>query len=109
MEHNENYVNDALVSGSFQLVKVNDLGEYDPETSLTYFIYSGAVEQKSDADKREQITAQYNAEKARINEDEDWIDMQIQDDSTELEVTKTELESLKSMLQDDMKPFEIFT
>ena len=109
MEYNEDYVNDALVSGSFQLAQVNDLGEYDPETSLTYFIYSGKVEEKSDADRREQITAQYNAEKARIKEDEDWLDLQLQNDSTELEVVKTELESLKSRLQDDMKPFEIFT
>lgn len=106
MEHNSNYVNDALVSGTFQLAQVDDLGAYDPETSLSYFVMSGLVCDKADASVREEITAWYNAEKEKINEKENWIDLEQQDLSTELEATKTEMESLKSMLEDDMKPFE---
>ena len=106
MEHNKNYISDALVSGSFQLAQVNSNGGYDPDTSLTYFITSGLVFEKTDASVREEITAWYNAEKERINEKESWIDIELQDLSTELEATKTEIDTLKSQLEDDMKPFE---
>ena len=106
MEHNENYVNDALVTGSFQLAQVDDLGGYEPDTSLRYFITRGYVQEQNDSSYREDVTAWYNAEKERINEKENFITIEIQDLSTELEATKTEMEALKSMLQDDMKPFE---
>lgn len=106
MEHNSNYVNDALVSGIFQLAQVDEFGGYDPDTSLTYFITSGLVLERSDSSTREEITAWYNAEKERINEKESWLDLEIQDYSTELEAANTEIESIKSMLEDDMKPFE---
>ena len=107
MEHNNNYISDALVSGTFQLAQVNDVGGYDPDTSLSYFITTGLVLEKTDSSVREEITAWYNAEKERINEKESWIDLELQDLSTELEATNTEMETLKSQLQDDdMKPFE---
>ncbi len=106
MEHNSNYVNDAIVSGTFQLAQVDEIGEYEPDTPLSYFLMSGLVCDKTDSSIREEVTAWYNEEKARINEKENWIDLEQQDLSTELEATKTEIESLKSMLEDDMKPFE---
>ncbi len=106
MEHNTNYVSDALVSGIFQLAQVDEFGGYEPDTSLTYFITSGLVLEKTDSSVREEITAWYNAEKERINEKESWLDLEIQDYSTELEAANTEIESIKSMLEDDMKPFE---
>lgn len=106
MDHNKNYISDALVTGSFQLAQVNDQGGYDPDTSLTYFIMSGLVLEKTDSSVREDITAWYNAEKERINFKESLIDLEIQDLSTELEVTKTEIETLKSQLEDDMKPYD---
>jgi len=106
MENNSNYVSDALVTGMFQLAQVNEFGGYDPDASLTYFILSGNVLEKTDSSVREEITAWYNAEKERINEKESWIDLEIQDYSTELEATKTEIETIKSQLEDDMKPFE---
>ena len=106
MEHNDNYISDALVSGTFQLAQVNSDGGYDPDASLSYFIMSGLVLEKTDASVREEITAWYNAEKERISEKESWIDLELQDLSTELEAINTEIESLNSQLEDDMKPFE---
>ncbi len=106
MAENDNYISDALVSGMFQLAQVGTEGSYDPDTSLTYFVYSGAVSDRSDAHVREEITAKYNAEKEEIAFKEDMIDLETQDLSTELEATNTELESIKSLLEDDMSIFE---
>lgn len=106
MDNNDDYINDALVSGMFQLAQVNEQGGYDPDTSLTYFLLSGLVTERTDASTREEITAWYNSEKELINEKESWLDIEIQDYSTELEAINTEMETLKSQLEDDMKPFE---
>ena len=106
MDNNDDYVNDALVSGMFQLAQVNEHGGYDPDTSLTYFLLSGLVTERTDASIREEITAWYNSEKELINEKESWLDIEIQNYSTELEATNTEIEAIKSQLEDDMKPFE---
>ncbi len=100
MANNENYISDALVSGSFQLANVNDEGIYDPDTSLTYFITAGMVESRTDSDVREQITAWYEEEKARISEKEDWIDIDMDNLSTELEAINTEIQSVKSLIDD---------
>ncbi len=100
MKSNENYVSDALVSGSFQLATVNEEGNYDPDTSLTYYITSGMVESRTDSDVREEITAWYEAEKARISEKEDWIDIDMDNLSTELEAINTEIQSVKSLIDD---------
>ena len=100
MKLNENYVSDAIVSGSFQLATVNDEGNYDPDTSLTYFVTAGLVESRTDSDVREEVTAWYNAEKERINEKENWLDIDIDNLSTELEATKTEIQSVKSLIED---------
>ena len=100
MANNENYISDALVSGSFQLANVNDEGNYDPDTSLTYFITAGMVESRTDSDVREQITAWYEEEKARISEKEDWIDIDMDNLSTELEAINTEIQSVKSLIDD---------
>ena len=106
MESNSNYISDALVTGFFQLTQVNSSGGYEPDTSLTYFITSGLVLERTDASVREEITAWYNAEKEEISEKESWLDIEIQDLSTELEAINTEIESVKSYIEDDMKVFE---
>ncbi len=100
MALNEDYVSDALVSGTFQLANVNNAGEYDEGTSLTYFITAGMVESRTDADAREEVTAWYNAEKERISAKETYWDLQINDLSTELEAIKTEMESIQSFIDD---------
>jgi len=100
MKLNDNYVSDALVSGSFQLARVNDEGGYDPDCSLTYFVTAGLVESRTDSDVREEVTAWYNAEKERITEKENWIDIDMDNLSTELESIKTEIQSVKSLIDD---------
>ena len=106
IDHNSDYISDGLVSGVLQLAQVNEYGGYDPDASLSYFVMSELVSESSDSSHREEVNAWYNAEKERISEKESWIDLELQDLSTELEVTNTEIESIKSMLEDDMKPFE---
>ena len=98
MESNDDYISDAIISGTFNLETVDDFGDYDEGTSLTYFLTNGTLENNTSSEKREDITAWYNAEKARISEKEDWIDLEQADLSTELEAIKTEMESLKSLI-----------
>ena len=102
MAANQNYISDALVSGSFQLAQVGDFGDYDPNASLTYFIMHGLVVERTDSDVREEITAWYNAEKERIAEKENFLDIELADLSTELEAINTELESLKSLMENNI-------
>lgn len=100
MATNDDYVSDALVTGSFQLEHVNNNGDYDEGTSLTYFVTSGAVQTRTDSSVREEVTAWYNAEKERIAEKENYIDMHMSDLSTELEAINTEIQSIQSYIDD---------
>ena len=100
MAANEDYISDAIVSGTFQLASVNEEGNYEPDTSLTYFITSRLVEPLTDSSVREEITAWYNAEKERISEKENWLDIENQDLSTELESINTEIQSIQSLIDD---------
>ena len=100
MKTNDNYISDALVTGSLQLAKVNDEGNYDPDCSLTYFVTAGLVEARTDSDVREEITAWYNAEKERITEKENYIDMDMDELSTELNAITTEIQSIQSLIDD---------
>lgn len=107
MEHETDYINAALTSGFFQLAQVDEHGNYNPDTSLTYFTMSNLVTAKSDSSKREEVNAWYNKVKEEINFKESLIDMDQQNLSTELESINTKMEDLKSMLKDkDMSPFE---
>jgi len=106
MANNQNYISDALVSGIFNLEQVDQAGQYLPDASLSYFTTAGLVVERTDSSIREAITAWYNSEKEAINEKESWIDLDIQDLSTELEAINTEIQSIKSMQEDDMKMFE---
>lgn len=100
MNENEDYVGDALNSGIFQLAQVDNNGNYEPDTSLTYFVTSGFVESRYDSEAMKQIEAWYEAETAEVSEKEDMIEVQISDLSTELEAIKTEIESVKSFIND---------
>ena len=100
MSTNEDYVSDAIVSGSFQLETVNEYGEYDEGTSLTYYVTAGLVQSRTDSDAREEVTAWYNAEKERISEKENYLDLHISDLSTELESINTEIQSIQSLIDD---------
>ena len=100
LEHNENYVSDALVTGAFQLATVNNVGEYNEGDTLTYFITAGLVEARTDADVREEITAFYEAEKERVSDKETILDLYIDEMSTELEAINTEIQSIQSLIDD---------
>ena len=100
MALNDDYVSDAISSGTFQLATVNDEGNYDPDTCLTYYVTSGLVAQNNNSEVREEVTAWYEAEKARISEKEDYLDIDIDNLSTELESINTEIQSVKSLIDD---------
>lgn len=96
---NQNYISDALLSGTLQLANVGNEGCYEPDTSLSYFVMQGDIQQRTDSDTRELITAWYNSEKERIAEKENILDIEIRDYSTELEATNTEMKAIEQMLQ----------
>ena len=100
MAANDDYVSDAIVSGSFQLETVDESGNYDEGTSLTYFVTAGLVTENTSSDAREEVTAWYNAEKERISEKENYLDMEMNDLSTELEAINTEIQSIQSLIDD---------
>ncbi len=100
MQTNDDYVSDAIVSGTFQLASVGSEGTYEPGTSLTYFTTAGLVQERTDSDVREEITAWYNAEKERISEKENYLDIDIDNLSTELESINTEIQSIQSLIDD---------
>ena len=97
---NDDYVSDALSSGTFQLATVNDEGNYEPDTSLTYYVTSGLVAQNNNSEVREEVTAWYEAEKARISEKESYLDIDMDNLSTELESINTEIQSIQSLIDD---------
>ena len=100
MQTNDDYVSDAIVSGTFQLASVGSEGTYEPGTSLTYFTTAGLVQERTDSDVREEITAWYNAEKERISEKENYLDIDMDNLSTELESINTEIQSIQSLIDD---------
>ena len=100
INENEDYLGDAINSGIFQLAQVDDYGNYDADTSLTYFLTNGFLEARYDSEVMKQIEAWYEAEKAEVSEKEDALDVQMADLSTELEAINTEIESVKSFISD---------
>ncbi len=100
IKNNDDYINDGLVSGTLQLATVNEDGNYEPDSSLTYYLTAGLVESQTNSDIREEITAWYEEQKANISEKEDWLDIEIDNLSTELESINTEIQSVKSLIDD---------
>lgn len=100
MSNNENYVSDAIVNGTFNLATVGDEGNYEPDTSLTYYVTNGWVQSRTDSSVREEITAWYNAEKERITEKENYLDIDMDNLSTELEAINTEIQSIQSFIDE---------
>lgn len=100
MGMNDDYVSDAISSGTFQLATVNEDGNYEPDTSLSYYVVSGLVQQNNNSEVREEVTAWYEAEKSRISEKEDYIDLDMDNLSTELETINQEIQSIKSLIDD---------
>lgn len=100
MTANKDYIGDALTSGVFQLAQVFDNGSYFEDTSITYFLTTGVIEEVNDSEARADVTAWYEAEKAVINEKETQLDVYITELSTELEAITTEMESIQSFIDD---------
>lgn len=100
MALNTDYVSDAISSGTFQIIGVDNFGGFDYEKNLTYYLMASSIETKTNAESREEITAWYNAEKDRISEKETRVDLHMDELSTELEAIKTEIESIQSLIDD---------
>ena len=103
MSTNDDYISDALNTGSFQLETVDIDGNYDPNSCLTYFVNNGSIYTKPDSDSREELQAWYEAEKAAIKEKEDAIDIDMDTLSTELEAVNTEIQSIQSFIDDNIQ------
>ena len=97
---NEDYISDALISGTFFLESADDFGQYVENSSLTYFLNSDNLQKNSCEEMRENITAWYNAERANLNEKETWLDVENKELSTELEAINTEIDAVKTLIDD---------
>jgi len=105
-QSNDDYISDSLVSGVFQLATIEPDGSYATEESLGYYVTAGYVQSNSTSDKREAITAWYEAEKLILTNKETYWDTEINNASTELEEIKTEIESVNSLIENAMSVFE---
>ncbi|MBR3889580.1 hypothetical protein IKJ53_03605 [bacterium] len=92
-------------SGVFQLCNVYNVqnGSYRRNTTLEYFVHMGYVSEKLDSSEREEINAWYNAEQAKISEQETYWDLEVTNLSTELSAVNTELEAVKTLKSDAIK------
>ena len=95
----------GLKSGMYQLCMVDDLkrGSYKKNTTLTYFVNMNYVLDRTDSSKKEEITAWFNTEQAKISEKETYWDTEIQNLSTELNSVNTEIESVKQLKSNAIK------
>ena len=100
IKNNEDYISDAIISGSLQLATVGPNGQYEEDTSLRFYTQAGYIETITDGEANEELAAWYNAEKARVNEKENLLDIHISELSTELEVIQTEMQSVQSFIDD---------
>lgn len=106
INNNPDYVSDALISGMFQLTSVNDKGQYDERGSLDYYVTSGFLEERTDAEERTKITAWYDDMRAQINEKETAYDLTLNELSTTLESINVEMQSIKKLVQDGCSVFD---
>lgn len=106
MAENKYYIDDAITSGLFQLASVTNTGQYEEGVSMTYFFVNGDLDQRSDADKREEVTIWYNDIKSTITEKELAIDLDTEQLSLQIEAINTQIESVEQMLKDGLKAFE---
>ncbi len=92
-------------SGVFQLCNVYNVqnGSYRRNTTLEYFVHMGYVSEKLDSSEREEINAWYNAEQAKISEQETYWDLEVTNLSTELSAVNTELEAVKTLKSEAIK------
>ena len=79
---------------------VEGSGEFEEDTSLNFFTNAGYIETVSDSETREEVNAWYEAEKNRIAEKENILDIQISEWSTTLEAVKVEIKALESYVSD---------
>jgi len=96
---NEDYINDAILSGVFQLASVDSSGNYNEDASLTYFVTSGQVISRNDSETRAEITAWYDAQKDILATKEDALDLDMENLNTELNAITKEIDSISSLIQ----------
>lgn len=96
---------DGFRSGTFQLCMVDNMakGRYHKNTTLEFFIQMSYVSDKIDFSLKEEITAWYQAEQAKISEQETYWDEEITNLSTELNSVNAEITSVKTLKSNAIK------
>lgn len=95
----------GLKSGTYQLCMVDDVvhGIYKKNTTLAYYTNKSYVLKRTDTSVKEEITAWFNTEQAKISEKETYWDAEIQNLSTELTSVNAEIESVKQLKSNAIK------
>jgi len=85
-------------------------GNYKPDSTLTYFTTAGlgGISKQQESGHREAVTAWYNQEKAIIDQKDTMLNLQQTELDAEYQAINTELESVKSIIQEEVKKFNIF-
>jgi hypothetical protein len=102
MRQNADYISDSIISGTLQLASVNHNGQYEEDTTLGFYTNAGYITTVTDSEAQQEINAWYEAEKARIAEKENYLDILISDFSTEHEAIKAEIDSVQSFIDDNI-------
>ena len=112
-ENHKNFVNAMSIenlqagfkSGTYQLAMVTESakGTYHKNTKMNYFVHMNYVADKTDSSKREEITAWFNTEQAKISEKETYWDAEIQNLSTELNAVNEEINAVKQLKSNAIK------
>ncbi len=105
IKNNSSYVSDALTSGTFVISEIDSFGHIGDVEPLSYYTMSGRLEKRTDAEKRELVTVEYEAKREELKAKEDAIDIDMKELSAKLEAINTEIQSIQALIKDDINMF----
>ena len=103
INNNQDYLQDALSTGSFRLEQIDNFGVYEPSSSLNYYLTSDILHEKQDSNFRELLTAWYNEQKENLTEKENVLELDMDNLSTELQAIQSEIQSIQSFINNNIQ------
>ena len=104
--NNPEFLQVQLEQGNWYIGKKNEDGKYE-QTSISS---NTMITEESDDKNLAKAEAEYNAKTAKINKKEKLLDMKLKEVDTEHSALKTEFDSVKSLISDNIdKSFNLFS